>query len=401
MVRAFQTWTLTTLTCAGWAAIGLIPDLGRAQPAPQAAAAFDRWDVNRDGKLSREELPENLRPNFDRVDVNGDGSISREEHVTFLSRRPAASPNARPGNAPAAPPPGNPGPRVPDTVRAERDIPYANTDHARQRLDLYLPKEPRATKLPLVVFIHGGGWQNGDKAGGANQVLRFVQSGDYVGASIGYRLSGDAVWPAQIHDCKAAIRWLRANADKYGIDPDRIGVIGTSAGGHLVALLGTSGGVPVLEGELGAHAGVSSRVQCVVDYFGPSDLLTMGDGPGNERHNAPDSPESRMLGGPVLEHPDRAREASATTYVTADDPPFLILHGTDDRVVQFDQSVKLDRQLKAAGVSSTLIPITGGGHGGFNSPAVDERVRLFLDQALRGIPGTVSAEPIPAPQRNR
>ena len=285
--------------------------------------------------------------------------------------------------------------RVPDSVQAQRDTPYAGTDHPRQQLDLYLPKEPHADKLPLIVFIHGGAWLAGDRAGGAREVLRFVESGDYVGASIGYRLSGDATWPAQIHDCKAAIRWLRAHAGEYGIDPDRIGVMGSSAGGHLVALLGTSGDVAVLEGDLGGSDDVSSRVTCVVDYFGPADLLTMGDYPSRIDHNSANSPESKLLGGAVQERKDQAREASPVTYVTADDPPFLILHGTDDMVVPFHQSVELDEQLRGTKVESIFIHVEGGGHG-FNAPEADERVQAFFDKHLRGADVTISADPVAA-----
>src|SRR5439155_1536905 len=137
--------------------------------------------------------------------------------------------------ASGAGPQGQP-PSIPETVKAELDIPYAGTNNSRQRLDLYLPKNPQSNKpLALVVFIHGGGWQNGDKRGGFGTVVPLVETGEYAGASVGYRLSGEAVWPAQIHDCKAAIRWLKANAKKYNLDPDRIGVTGSSAGGHLVA----------------------------------------------------------------------------------------------------------------------------------------------------------------------
>ncbi|MGH7202399.1 MAG: alpha/beta hydrolase fold domain-containing protein, partial [Planctomycetaceae bacterium] len=151
--------------------------------------------------------------------------------------------------------------RIPDSVRVERDVPYAGTDNPRQRLDVLLPKEPAGEKpLPVVVFIHGGGWRNGAKERGLRELVPLVESGEYVGVTIGYRLSGEAKWPAQIHDCKAAIRWIRANAAKYHFDPDRIGVVGTSAGGHLVALLGTSGGVEALEGNLGSHDEAGSRV---------------------------------------------------------------------------------------------------------------------------------------------
>lgn len=178
------------------------------------------------------------------------------------------------------------------------DIPYADTDNPRQKLDLYLPKQRKLDEpLPVVVFIHGGGWQGGDKRSGYAMVAPMVESGQYIGVSVGYRLSGEAAWPAQIHDCKAAVRWIAANAKKYSIDAKKIGVTGTSAGGHLVAMLGTSGDAPELEGQLGAHLQESSRVHCVVDQFGPADLLTMGGW-----HNGPGSPESKLLGGPIQEN---------------------------------------------------------------------------------------------------
>ena len=362
--------TTTTRLIAVIICCGLAP-LAMAQPDPREN--FDRWDTNRDGVLSREELPEGVRGNFNRLDANSDGDVSRDEHDEFVRRfvRPNQTPPRR-------------GPMIPDTVTAMRDLSYAGTDHPRQRLDLFVPKKPASEKLPLVVFIHGGGWLNGDKAGGAGRVLPYVRTGEFVGASLGYRLSGDATWPAQIHDCKAAIRWLRGNAGTYGIDPERIAVIGSSAGGHLVAMLGTSGDVAAVEGSLGAFPDMSSRVTCVVDYFGPADLLTMGDFPSSIDHNAATSPESKMLGGPILERQDAAREASPQTYITGDDSPFLILHGTEDRVVPYEQSVQFDSALRAAGVESELISIEGGGHGGFESPDTEARVRAFLDRHLRG-----------------
>lgn len=348
-----------------------IAAVAMAQPDPREN--FDRWDRNQDGTLSREELPPGVRGNFERLDGNSDGRVSREEHNDFVRRFLMRARN-----------PGGNTRRVPDDVVATRDIAYAGTEHPRQRLDLYLPKTPANDKLPLVVFIHGGAWQAGDKAGGAGRVLPYVRTGEYAGASLGYRLTGDAGWPAQIHDCKAAIRWLRGTAEEHGIDPDRIAVIGSSAGGHLVAMLGTAGDVDMLEGTLGAFPEVSSGVTCVVDFFGPANLLTMGDFPSSIDHNAADSPESKLLGGPVPERQDVAREASPQTYVTGDDAPFLILHGTNDRIVPRDQSVQFDKALRAAGVESQLISIEGGGHGGFDSPDTDARVKAFLERHLRG-----------------
>ncbi len=216
-----------------------------------------------------------------------------------------------------------------------------------------------------------------------------VESGDYVGVSVGYRLSGESIWPAQIHDCKAAIRWLRANAKKYNLDPEKIGVTGTSAGGHLVAMLGTSGDVPDLEGKLGDHLKESSRVQCVVDQFGPTELLTMGG-----RHNNANSPESKLVGGAIQENKKAAQNASPTSYVSKDDPPFLFIHGTKDPAVPFNQSERLQEALKKADLESVLVPVTGGGHGGFPRDEVAERMRQFFDKHLRGKDIKISSEPI-------
>ncbi len=165
-------------------------------------------------------------------------------------------------------------------------------------------------------------------------------------------------------------------------------------GGHLVAMLGTSGGVESLEGDLGEHTGQKSTVRCVVDHFGPSELLTMGQYPGRMDHDSPQSPESRLLGGPIQKRKEAARSGSPVTYVSADDPPFLIVHGTDDLTVPFNQSERLEAGLRAAGVDATLIRIEGGGHGGFRTPALLPRVRRFFDKHLRGRDVPISDEPI-------
>jgi acetyl esterase/lipase len=202
-------------------------------------------------------------------------------------------------------------PSLPPGVRVVPDLEYARPGGKPLLLDLYLP-EKAAGKLPLIVWVHGGAWRAGSRKGTPAPAL--VPRG-YAVASIEYRLSQEAVFPAQIQDCKAAIRWLRAHAKEHGLDPDRFGAWGPSAGGHLVALLGTAGDAKELEGSDGP-AGQSSRVQAVCDWFGPTDFLQIGKFPSQLNHNAPDSPEARLLGGPVLENPEKCRKANPITYVT-------------------------------------------------------------------------------------
>lgn len=364
-MRRQRMWQGLTITLTLAAALGAI-----AIAQPPADTLFDRWDKNGDGKVARDEVPEGPRRLFDRVDTDGDGFLSREEDRAFRARM-AQTQKGEGGGSPAR-------------IEVRRNIPYAGTDDSRQQLELYLPRNRNGDEpLPLVVFIHGGAWLGGDRGGGAGQIGYLIASGDYVGASVGYRLSQQATWPAQAHDVKAAIRWLRAHASEFGFDPNRIAVMGASAGGHLVAFLGTSGGVTELEGDLGDHDATDSRVQAVVDLFGPADFLTIGDAPSQIDHNAADSPEARLLGGAIKEKPDAAKAVSPVTYVSKDDPPFLLIHGSDDPTVPFDQSVRLDKALKAAGVPSTLLRIEGGGHGGFGNPAWRDRVRQFLDATLR------------------
>ncbi len=280
---------------------------------------------------------------------------------------------------------------LPDSIRIERDIPYAGTTNPAQTLDLLLPRTTATSDpLPVVVNIHGGAFKMGDKSGGLEDLIPLVASGRYAAASINYRLSGEAIWPAQIHDCKAAVRWVRANAEKLHIDPQHIGVIGQSAGGHLVAMLGATGGSESLEGTVGPHTGTDSRVQCVVDQFGPTELLAMGGS-----HDDPHSPEADLIGGPVQENQDLARQASPITYVKPDLPPFLILHGDQDTTVPFNQSERIAAALKQAKVDCTFVVVQGAGHGGFRNPELGVRIRTFFDKHLRGEPGEVAETPVP------
>jgi len=281
---------------------------------------------------------------------------------------------------------------LPGNVVAERDVEYAKAGDISLKLDIYRPKAEAAAPRACIVWIHGGGWQAGNKSGGAARVAPLVATGDYVGVSVGYRLSDVATWPAQIHDCKAAIRYVRANAPRLGIDPSKIGVWGSSAGGHLVSLLGTSGDVKELEGSLGT-TGVSSRVNCVVDYCGPSDFLLFGTQ--SPRLNEPGQPLYKLFGGPLKDHEKAAREASPVTYVSKDDPPFLIVHGTADNTVNIRQAERLYEVEKEAGVNTTFVKMLGGSHA-IGGREIEARVKAFLDRNLLGRDVAVSSESIQA-----
>lgn len=253
-----------------------------------------------------------------------------------------------------------------------KDLAYVEGGHERQVLDLYLPAS--GTKWPLVVAIHGGAWKIGSKDG--ESVAPFVARGFAV-AAINYRLSQHAIFPAQIEDCKAAVRWLRANASRYGYDPDRIASYGGSAGGHLAAMLGTAGDVKAF--DVGAHLEVSSRVQAVVDFFGPTDFLQMDAHRVSDTammHDTPDSPESQLVGGPIRDNRDKVARANPITYITPDDPPFLIVHGDADALVPHHQSELLEAALRRAGVQVRFVTIPGGPHGG---PTVEQGLPAALD----------------------
>ncbi len=273
---------------------------------------------------------------------------------------------------------------TPEGVKALRDLAYVENGHARQKLDLYLPE--RATNaLPVVIWIHGGGWKGGSKDGCPPLRQGFVQRG-YAVASVGYRLSGDAVFPAQIEDCKAAVRWLRVNAKRYGLDPDRFGAWGSSAGGHLVALLGTSGDERAF--DVGANLGASSRVQAVCDFFGPTDLLQMDSHarPGAPfKHDDAASPEACLIGGPIQENKAKAARVNPITYLSTNAlPPFLIVHGDADPLVPHHQSELLFEALKQAGGNVHLHTIKGTGHGqGFGGSEIADRVNAFFDRWLK------------------
>jgi acetyl esterase/lipase len=278
---------------------------------------------------------------------------------------------------------GQPGParppKLPDGTKELRNVAYVTNGHERQKLDLFLP--PGATNpLPLIIWVHGGAWLGGSKE--QCPALRYLAQG-YAVASLNYRLSQHAIFPAQIEDCKAAVRWLRAHAKEHNLDPERFAAWGASAGGHLVALLGTAGDVKKF--EVGANLEVSSRVRAVVDFFGPTDFTRMAKDslPGSRfDHDAPDAPEAKLIGGPVQENKDKCAAANPITYVASNNPPFLILHGDQDNLVPYQQSEFLRDALQKAGVPVTLKIIPGAGHG-FGGPDIDRQVTAFLEQHLK------------------
>lgn len=237
----------------------------------------------------------------------------------------------------------------------ERDVTYGTAGGVDLKMDVYYPKSATGP-LPVVMYVHGGGWTQGDKEDGAGAAaITSLQEAGFLVVSINYRLAPEFRFPAQIEDVKCAVRFLRANAARYSLDPERIGALGGSAGGHLVSLLGVTDDDDGLEGT-GAYPEESSRVQAVVDMFGPSDLTRRFEG----------GAIGQALGTRVFGTSDSGSEilktASPVTYITADDPPFLILQGDSDRLVPPDQSQGLHDLLVAAGVPATLVMVENAGH---------------------------------------
>lgn len=287
--------------------------------------------------------------------------------------------------------PGRPGGSASSTSATPTyaDVAYASVSSA-QKLDLYLPEGDGP--FPLVLLVHGGAFMMGDKAAGdATTGVDQLLSLGYAVASVNYRLSGEALAPAQIQDIKAAVRFLRANAQEYKLNPAKFGAWGGSAGGSLVALLGTSCNVAELEGADLGNADQSSCVQAVVDWFGPIDFLQMDSQfsgtscPAN--HDEANSPESMLVGAPIQDVPEKVAQVNSITYVSTDDPAFFIEHGTADCNVPPQQSQLLYDALKSAlgEEKVTLTFLEGAGHGGsqFTADANLKLVTDFFDQYLK------------------
>ena len=296
-------------------------------------------------------------------------------------------------------------------------IDYGKTGNAYQKLDIYMPTA--GTKpYAVVVWIHGGRFSAGSRTeANAAQLAGLIGPRGAAVVSIDYRLSGTAIWPAQIQDCKAAVRWIRANASTYNFDPNRIGVAGGSAGGHLSEFVGTTGDIGTatsgavtmdLEGTVGGTSGYSSKVQAVVPMYGLSDFLTLNDTcPQNNPkistldHNAADSPESALIGGPIQSNKDKCALASPLHFVSSDDPPFCILHGDRDELVPVCQSITFAAAVRTAFSSNKkecqFIQFPTLGHG-FDVSACGDTIREFFTRSLINLKTGIGGHAIDLPQ---
>ena len=273
----------------------------------------------------------------------------------------------------------------PPGVRIFPDLAYVESGSPRQKLDLYLPVPVPAKPMPVILYLHGGGWQKGSKADGRRFAFRMVPQG-YAVACVGYRLSDEAQFPSQLEDCKIAVRWLRDFSDRYRLDRDHVGVFGVSAGGYLAVLLGLTRLTPLF--ETGGHLGQPSNVMAVCDFFGPVDLRRL-----HETAAAAGMPQAeevrKFLGSNPQVNAEVARLASPLSYLENDSPPFLLVHGTNDTVVPPEHSRLLFDALGKRQTAVHLHLVHEAGHTGpaFVTPDVNAMVDAFFSRALKPVPG--------------
>ena len=266
-------------------------------------------------------------------------------------------------------------PTVPDDVLFERDVEFSNVDGQHLKLNVARPKTNAAAK-PAILCIHGGGFRAGTREGYDSLCLKLAQQG-YVAATVTYRLSPAYRFPAAVQDCKAAVRWLRANATRYSIDPKRIGTMGASAGGHLALFLGVSAGIPEFEGE--GNRDQSSSVSCVVSHSGPSDF-TQSYGKSVDAHEV----LPLFFGGNLVQKPREHVQGSPLYWVTPNAAPTLCIHGTQDNYVAHEQAVWIVDRLKAAKVEAQLFTLEGAGHGfkGDEAARAEQEMLKFFEAHL-------------------
>ena len=266
-----------------------------------------------------------------------------------------------------------------------KDVAYTLTE-GTQKLNLYLPAGDGP--FPVVLNIHGGGFKFGDRSMVSAALGQALLDAGYAIASVDYRLSGEATFPSAVQDVKAAVRFLRANAAEYKLDPDKIGAFGFSAGGNLASMLGTTGDVAEFDDPALGNEGVSSRVQAVVDWYGPTDFSQMdaqakaqGCGTSDQKHGAADSFESLYLGATVSEASELVQKANPISYITPDDPPFLLQKGDQDCTVPVGQSQLLADALQAAALDAQFDLLSGVGHGDSGTPVFEsaDNVQVVID----------------------
>lgn len=267
--------------------------------------------------------------------------------------------------------------RLPSSVKVQINIEYAHVGGQSLQLDIYSPRKP-VGKLPVVVWIHGGSWNSGSKD---FCPIGFMAAQNLAIVSINYRLTQIAPFPAQLYDCKGAIRWLRANAAAHDLDGDHIGIFGASAGGHLALLLADTPDNPALEGDVGGHLNFSSRVQCVCAFYPPTDLDRLVSDPKVRVDTNADV--ARLIGGPVAYDLEKAQAASPLTYVTKDCAPVFLMHGGADTLVPPEQSVIFYGALLKAGVDAHLEIIPKKGHGIIAPPKVAREIYQFYNKYLK------------------
>jgi acetyl esterase/lipase len=334
------------------------------------------------------------------------------KHRTPLAKKEMKSePLAKPAKAAPPPPIANKaeGPQVPADVQYVPDLTYCTIGTTRLLLDVAYPKKGTGP-FPAVVLLHGGGWCLGGRKSNVPLALKLAHEG-YVAVPVSHRLSGEAPFPAAIHDVKCAVRWLRAHAQTYPIDPERIAALGYSAGGHLACLLGATGGLARFEGD-GGHRDQSSRVQAVVSYYGLTDLASLHDGclrsdlPAFERTLMKFALEKFLVGSPAAldlraglwcgttaKPVGRYVQASPLTHATKDAPPTLLLHGTADRLVPCEQSRQYAQKLREVGAKVELLELKDAPHDFSGKPEeqVNAAMLAFLAQHLKERPGPAAA----------
>lgn len=330
---------------------------------------FKSLDQNKDKLLTAKEFTGSHPDIFTHVDKTYDGALSEKEYKAYSNAQKKIIQEKE---------------KIPAGTLVYNNIPYTSNPHHRQYLDLYMPANADTSKpIPLVIWVHGGGWRQGSKIF-TGQQTRLVNK-SFAVAAINYRLSKHAPYPAQLHDCKAALRYLRKHAANFGIDPDRIGVWGSSAGGHLVALMGTTGDEPAFEGNVGV-TGVSSKVQAVNDWYGPTEMFKMYDllkSQEPEGSDLSEFPIPKLFGGMPGEKDDLIKEGSPIFQVDADNPPFLIMHADGDLVVPLEQSTLFQKELDRHNVPNEMHIIDMDKHAFFRGKREENIVHNFFIRTLK------------------